>query len=254
MKTVTFGTDLDALLDLYRKGLPRGSSTGWRAVDRHYTVGPSQWTVITGIPNHGKSEWLDALLVNLLDRPLDGKPWKFLICSPENWPLQVHESKLLEKVIGKRFGEGPSTRMTEAELRDAAEKIMSKRFTFAELDEGETFPDLLIGIREFAAASKRHQVGIVLDPWNQLEHHRPAQFSETEYISEALSAAIRITRATGAHLWIVAHPAKLFRDKEGNRPVPTPYDISAQRIGSTKRTTASPCGATCTPSQATLTT
>src|SRR5258708_2151651 len=226
MKTVTFGTDLDALLDLYRKGLPRGSSTGWRAVDRHYTVGPSQWTVITGIPNHGKSEWLDALLVNLLDRPLDGKPWKFLICSPENWPLQVHESKLLEKVIGKRFGEGPSTRMTEAELRDAAEKIMSKRFTFAELDEGETFPDLLIGVREFAAASKRHQVGIILDPWNQLEHCRPARLSETEYISEALSAAIRITRSTGAHLFIVAHPAKLFRDKEGNRPVPTPYDIS----------------------------
>jgi twinkle protein len=226
MRTLPFGTDLNALLDLYRKGLPRGSSTGWSAVDRHYTVGPSQWTVITGIPNHGKSEWLDALLVNLLDRPLDGKPWKFLICSPENWPLQVHESKLLEKVIGKRFGDGPSNRMTEAELRGAAENVMRNRFTFAELDEGETFPDLLIGIREFAAASKRHQVGIVLDPWNQLEHCRPAGLSETEYISEALSAAIRITRATGAHLFIVAHPAKLFRDKEGNRPVPTPYDIS----------------------------
>jgi twinkle protein len=226
MKTLSFGSDLDALVDLYRKGMPRGSRTGWASVDRHYTVGPSQWTVITGIPNHGKSEWLDALLVNLLDRPLDGNPWKFLICSPENWPLQIHEAKLLEKVIGKRFSDGPTTRMTEAQLRDAAEKVMRNRFTFAELDEGEAFPDLLAGVREFAASNKRHQVGIVLDPWNQLEHCRPAQLSETEYISDALSAAIRITRATGAHLWIVAHPAKLFRDKEGNRPTPTPYDIS----------------------------
>ena len=50
--------------------------------------------------------------------------------------------------------------------------------------------------------------------------------SETEYISEALSAATRITRQTGAHLWIVAHPAKLMKDRDGNRPVPSPYDIS----------------------------
>jgi twinkle protein len=226
VKTVAFADNLDALVDLYRKGMPRGSRTGWSAVDRHYTVGPSQWTVITGIPNHGKSEWLDALLVNLLDRPLDSKPWKFLICSPENWPLQIHEAKLLEKLIGKPFAEGPSARMTESEIRSAAARIMRDRFTFAELEEGETFPDLLVGVREFAARSKTHQVGIILDPWNQLEHCRPAHLSETEYISEALSAAIRITRTTGAHLWMVAHPAKLWRDKDGTRPVPSPYDIS----------------------------
>jgi twinkle protein len=27
-------------------------------------------------------------------------------------------------------------------------------------------------------------------------------------------------------LWIVAHPAKLYRDKNGKIPIPTPYDIS----------------------------
>jgi len=226
MKTVAFGKDLDALVDLYRKGMPRGSRTGWADVDRHYTAGPSQFSVITGIPNHGKSEWLDALLVNLLDHPLQEKPWHFLICSPENWPLQIHEAKLLEKLIGKRFSAGPSERMTEAEIRTAAEETLRDRFTFAELEEDETFPDLLVGIREFASRKQGSQVGIVLDPWNQLEHCRPARLSETEYISEALSAAIRITRSTGAHLWIVAHPAKLMRTQDGSRPVPTPYDIS----------------------------
>ena len=30
----------------------------------------------------------------------------------------------------------------------------------------------------------------------------------------------------GVHVWIVAHPAKLYREKDGRYPVPTLYDIS----------------------------
>ena len=225
MKLSVFGDDSDALQALYRGGLPPGSSTGWPDVDRHYTVGSHQFTMITGIPNHGKSAWVDALLVNLLNRPLDGKPWRFLICSPENWPLERHKAKIIEASLGLRFSDGPSLRMTEAEAM-TEQKRLSNRFTFALLDENETFPDLLIAARQFSLDHPSSQVGIVLDPWNQLEHQRPARFSETEYVSEALSAVIRITRGTGAHVWIVAHPAKLMRDKDGKRPVPTPYDIS----------------------------
>jgi twinkle protein len=86
---------------------------------------------------------------------------------------------------------------------------------------------MLVTAREFAAAHKNGRTGIVLDPWNQLEHYRPPNLSETEYVSMALSASIRITRETGAHLWIVAHPAKMPKDRgTGERPIPTPYDIS----------------------------
>ncbi len=226
MKTIPFAEDIQPLLSLYHKGLPAGARTGWPSVDKHYTVGPAQFTVITGIPNHGKSEWVDALLVNLVNQPLDGKPWTFLICSPENWPLEGHQAKLLEKMVGKRFGAGRGERMTEQEIRSSVEAVMRKRFTFAELEETETFPDLLVSVREFCLAHPKHQVGIVLDPWNQLEHCRPTHLTETEYISEALSAAVRITRKTGAHLWIVAHPQKLLKDRDGKRPIPTPYDIS----------------------------
>src|SRR3972149_2628943 len=219
------GQDLAALLDLYRSGLPGGSPTGWGSLDAHYTIAASQLSVVTGIPGHGKSSWLDALLIQLLDRPLGGKPWQFLICSPENWPVQTHEARLLARLTGRRFGAGLN-RMTEDQMISGVAKL-GQRFTFAELSESEIFPDLLQGAREFAAKHKSSQVGIVLDPWNQLEHCRPSNLTETEYVSYALSAAIRLTRATGAHLWIVAHPAKLMRDKTtGERPVPTPYDIA----------------------------
>ena len=53
-------------LKLYEGGgWPKGTSTGWRSLDELYTIGLGQWTAVTGVPGSGKSEWVDALLVNL---------------------------------------------------------------------------------------------------------------------------------------------------------------------------------------------
>lgn len=41
---------------------------------------PGELTVVTGVPNSGKSEWIDALLCNL-NRSVG---WKFVLCSMEN--------------------------------------------------------------------------------------------------------------------------------------------------------------------------
>src|SRR5690606_29871554 len=40
----------------YLHGKEKALSTGWRSVDEHYTVLPGEWTLVTGIPGHGKSE------------------------------------------------------------------------------------------------------------------------------------------------------------------------------------------------------
>ena len=48
------------VVDFYKSGVEKGFSTGWSKVDELYTVQPGQWTLITGIPSHGKSSWLDA--------------------------------------------------------------------------------------------------------------------------------------------------------------------------------------------------
>ena len=43
-------------------------------------VVPGELTIVTGIPNSGKSEWIDALLCNLNETA----GWKFALCSMEN--------------------------------------------------------------------------------------------------------------------------------------------------------------------------
>lgn len=214
--------DADALirqgLRLYNSGgLPRGSSTGWCALDDLYTVGAGQWTAITGTPGSGKSEWLDAMLVNLAET--DG--WEFAIYSPENYPPATHLVKLVEKRARMPFGNGPTKRMDIVEYATAAAWVAARFFW---IDPALKTPDELIR----TALDMRHpgaKFGVVLDPWNTLEHQR-GSMSETDYVSFILTEVTKLARSANMHVWLVVHPAKIPRNKDGSRPVPTPYDIS----------------------------
>src|SRR5690606_25936859 len=100
------------LIDLYEDGLPRGAYCGWGDLDEHYTCMPGQLNVITGIPGHGKSEFVDAMMVHLAHL----HSWRIAFYSPENYPIKLHVAKIAEKYTGKPFNAGRVTRMTQSEL------------------------------------------------------------------------------------------------------------------------------------------
>lgn len=205
-------------LRLYDQGgLPPGASTGWPCLDELYTVGMGQWTVITGMPGSGKSEWLDAVLVNLAERDPE---WLFAVYSPENFPVATHLIKLVEKRIRKPFGEGPNKRMTREEYAAGAAWVMQQ---FLWLDTDLKSPEELIATA--LSYGQGRKLGVVLDPWNTLEHQRGGM-NETDYVSLILTQVTHLARSANAHVWLVVHPAKIQRGKDGTRPVPTPYDIS----------------------------
>jgi twinkle protein len=66
------------LLRLYEQGFERGHRTGWRELDKLYTVRPGEFTAVTGIPSSGKSNWLDCLLVNLANSTTGTSPYSHL--------------------------------------------------------------------------------------------------------------------------------------------------------------------------------
>ena len=212
-------TNVEALYE--SGGLPPGCSTGWPSVDKLYTVGMRQWTLVTGNPHSGKSEWLDALMVNLAK----SGDWRFFIYSPENQPLSAHHAKILEKYTGKPFDKGPTPRMEKDELSDA-EDWMEGKFHFCKPERPEMESILAEGIDRVCSTGERWKTGVVIDPWNFLEHHRPAHFSETEYVSDCLSRVIERVREHYVHLWLVAHPAKQTKNRLGSYDVPTPRDIA----------------------------
>lgn len=213
----------ERVLELHATGLPSGAATGWHNVDALYTVVPGQLTIVTGWPSSGKSEWVDALLVNLAR-----SGWKTAMYSPENQPTELHASKLIEKIIGKPFGLGPTERMTPEEA-DKGAKIVSQRFALMEVkDEGGTIQDILDEADSWLSTHGAEKRGLVIDPWNEVEHWRPPGLSETEYVSKSLAQIRRWARNTKTHVWLVAHPQKVPREG-GKLPMPRPDHISGSQ-------------------------
>ena len=211
---------VNRLHSLYQHGLGGGLSTGWVNVDQFYTVKECQLTVVTGMPSSGKSEWLDALAINLMD----GHGWKFAIYSPENFPSERHQAKLIAKHSGFPVNEGPTPRLSWGDMMKEVEWF-ENRLWF--IDAGEDVSlDKVLGLT--LKLVRRHGVnGLIIDPYNELEHKRPDGMTETEYVSDFLSKLRRFARVNRVHVWIVAHPFKMNKRRDSDEyETPTLYSIS----------------------------
>ncbi len=218
-KAVIYDTDkiTDNLKKIYDKGYLRGTSTGWKDFDKYYSVIKGQFTVVTGMPSHGKSEFVDALIMNIAMS--DG--WKFAVFSPENYPVEMHFHKLIEKYSGLPFlGAG---RMDKNSI-DKYVKFIKEHFYFIDaLEEDITLELVLKASKELIDTKKID--GLVIDPWNEIELCKPKDISSTEFIGKCLRQCRKFARRNNIHLWIVAHPTKMVKDKNGEYPVPELYDI-----------------------------
>lgn len=215
----------EATAVLYRDGLHPGEKTGWPSVDKHYTVKEGQLTVVTGWPSSGKSEWLDAMLVNLAHQG-----WRFVVFSPENRPQEIHFAKIIEKFVGLPFGAGPSQRMSFDDVL-ATMHTMHGRFGFMDSDNGDALSvqAVIEGATPWLEEQAAYKRGLVIDPWNELEHWRPKNLTETEYISQQLSYVRNWARHNKIHVWIVAHPQKMVNREGGKLPVPRPDMIAGSQ-------------------------
>jgi len=204
-------------------GLPRGLSTGWASLDAVFTIAPGQVTVITGIPSHGKSQFVDALAVNLMQ--LHG--WRFVICSPENFPTALHGVTLMEKwadrTVRHHAPQSEAQAFAPGEMAQALAE-MHEAMNFIAPTDSMTIADLLA--RSTTFVRRRGIQGLIIDPWNEFDHTRDRRMTEAEYINETLGAVRRWARQWSVHVFIVAHPTKMQKNDEEIYPVPTPYDIN----------------------------
>ena len=164
----------------------------------------------------GKSEWLDAMAVNLAE--VSG--WTFGVCSPENQPISWHAAKLMEKRMGERLVAG---RVNQAKFQEAKSWV-NDHFKFIMPEE----PSLEAVHAKAKFLIRRHGMkGLIIDPYNELDHtKRKDGVSETEYVSTFLTQLRKFARDNQIHTWLVAHPAKLMKDNKGIYPGPDGYTVS----------------------------
>jgi twinkle protein len=203
----------DDIWRLKREGLKPGCGISINSFNELLTFEPGYLTVVTGIPNHGKSEFLDQIMVDLSVM----HNWRFGIFSPENYPIQLHFSKIAAKLLGESFNTIEDFQVVQAMdyYRNNFLHIVPKEDNSVE------------SIVEHATQLvKRYGInGLVIDAWNKLEHDYSS--NETVYISKQLDVIINFAQKYGVHIFVVAHPTKMQRDKQtGAYMVPTIYDMA----------------------------
>lgn len=204
---------------LYERGLDKGDKTHeWVRFDRHVRARQGLLAIVTGSPGSGKSIFLDNWLLHLA-RAHD---WTFAVCSPENQPLERHAAGMLAAWQGKPFADGPMARMSLGEVREGM--VWLDRHVAFVLPEEPTVDAILE--RAETLVYRMGIRGLLINPWNELDHSRPERLSETEYISQSLSKIRTWARRRGVMVWLVAHPIKLQKGADGRYPPATPYDIS----------------------------
>ncbi|XP_068657059.1 twinkle homolog protein, chloroplastic/mitochondrial-like isoform X2 [Aristolochia californica] len=202
-------------------GYEMGASSGWKTLDEFYRVAPGELTIVTGVPSSGKSEWIDALMVNLNE----SKGWKFAVCSMEN-QVREHARKLMEKYIRKPFFTasygGDAERMSAEELNHGKEWLNETFYLIR--CEDDCLPSIKWVLELAKVAVLRYGArGLVIDPYNELDHQRPSNQTETEYVSQMLTRIKRFAQHHACHVWFVAHPRQLQNWTGGP---PNLYDIS----------------------------
>lgn len=206
----------DDLELLYRHGLQPGLKID-DPIDKLVTFEKGRLYTITGIPGHGKSEFLDYWLIKL--NLIHGL--KFGYFSPENYPLQLHQSKIISKITGSEFN---ALKMPYSDFIDSV-NYMADNF-FWVMPEDEFNIDLILEKARYLVFRKGIS-GFVIDPYNKLEHSQAKGESETNYISKFLDKLTNFCHKNNVSIFLVAHPRKMQKDKNGGKmEIPNLYDIN----------------------------
>ncbi|CAG9465176.1 unnamed protein product [Pedinophyceae sp. YPF-701] len=146
------------------------------------------------------------------------------MCSMEK-KARDHGRQLAEKLVRKPFFDhawSSQPRMDAEELAWALQFIDDHFFLIR--SENDALPSVDWVLERAKSAVLRYGIrGLVIDPYNELDHRRPPGQTETEYVSQMLTKVKRFAQYYDVHVWFVAHPRQL-RDWHG--AAPTLYDIS----------------------------
>lgn len=211
---------IDDINSLYEKGYDRGISAGdnFKRFNQEFTMIPGQLITVTGIPSHGKSNFIEWYVLNLCKSGM-----KACFYSPEHFPMSLHQSLLAEKVIGKPFMSDVdgTPRMTKKELSSYAS--WSRNKLYLTTPEKTDIPDWDWLFKKFEEAIYRYNIDVfVIDAFNKVKRH-------TDSLKEINDVLARLTLFCQVHhvnIFLIAHPTKMRKDeKTGLYNMPTLYDV-----------------------------
>lgn len=200
--------------DFPERGEVRSYSVGVQPISEMIAIVPGTLTVLTGYANMGKSTLVNAIIGHTLR-------YHFPVCIAS---FETDVKPILQDGLRMAINQCSKNDLTKIDLTDADEIIRNRLTIISQSVDEDMEMDLDKFLDLCRTAVVRHGVKmIVLDPWNELEHKRRRDETETDYIGRAIRAIKRFAKQYDVAFWIVAHPTK---PQQGISKVPGLYDIS----------------------------
>ncbi len=215
LENVTTFRDIeDEITDFVRNGFKPGFQVGLPNFDEIFSTYTGQFITVTGIPSSGKSDFVDQMVIGYNNN----YGWKTAFASPENVPTYLHAHKLMRKTW-----QGMPTREDIGGDRwnQVADHCNSNYF---HIDmEKYTLESVL---RKAAELVKRKGIKcLVIDPFNKVRDVDCKTEDVNRYTMEYLSKIEIFAKKYDVLVFIVAHPTKMYKDKDGKIEGPTMYNI-----------------------------
>ena len=215
LENVTTFRDIeDEVTDFVRNGFKKGYQVGLSNFDDIFSTYTGQFITVTGIPSSGKSDFVDQMVVGY-NRNYS---WKTAFASPENAPTYLHAHKLMRKTW-----EGmPTTSDIHGDKWNQVADHINDNYFFIDM-ERYTLESVL---RKGAELVKRKGIKcLVIDPFNKVRDVDCKTEDVNRYTMEYLTKIETFAKKYDVLVFVVAHPTKMYKDKDGKMEEPTMYNI-----------------------------
>ena len=215
LENVTTFKDIeDEITDFVKNGFKRGYQIGIPNFDNIFSTYTGQFITVTGIPSSGKSDFVDQMVVGYNNN----YQWKTAFASPENAPTYLHAHKLMRKV----WQDMPSRDDIGTDKWNKVADHVNDNFFFIDM-ERYTLESVL---RKGAELVKRKGIKcLVIDPFNKIRDVDCKTDDVNRYTMEYLTKIEMFAKKYDVLVFIVAHPTKMYKDKDGKIEEPTMYNI-----------------------------
>ena len=215
LENVTTFKDIeDEITDFVKNGFKRGYQIGLPNFDDIFSTYTGQFITVTGIPSSGKSDFVDQMVVGYNNK----YQWKTAFASPENAPTYLHAHKLMRKI----WQDMPKREDIHTDKWNQIADHCNDNFFHIDM-ERYTLESVL---RKGAELVKRKGIKcLVIDPFNKIRDVDCKTEDVNRYTMEYLTKIEMFAKKYDVLVFIVAHPTKMYKDKDGKIEEPTMYNI-----------------------------
>ena len=214
LENVTTFRDIeDEVTDFVRNGFKPGFQIGLQNFDDIFSTYTGQFITVTGIPSSGKSDFVDQMVVGYNNN----YGWKTAFASPENQPTYLHAHKLMRKT----WQGMPTREDIGGERWNQVADHCNSNYYHIDM-ERYTLDSVL---KKAAELVKRKGIKcLVIDPFNKVRDVGGSD-DVNRYTMEYLAKIEIFAKKYDVLVFIVAHPTKMYKDKDGKIEEPTMYNI-----------------------------